>query len=40
MTDVLGAITVAIVIVLGSMLAGGILYILIRDSVKRDIRRD
>ena len=40
MTDALGAITVAVVIVLASMLVGGILYIVIRDTLKRNIRRD
>jgi hypothetical protein len=40
MTDALGAITVAIVIVLVSMLVGGILYIVIRDTLKRSIHRD
>jgi hypothetical protein len=39
MTDTLGAIIVAIVIVLASMLAGGILYVVIWDSVKRNIQK-
>jgi hypothetical protein len=39
MTDALGAIAVGIMIVLGSMLVGGILYIVIRDSVKHNIHR-
>lgn len=38
MTDVLGAITVAVVIVLASMLVGGILYVVIRDTLRRKIR--
>jgi hypothetical protein len=38
--DALGAITVAVVIVLASMLTGGILYIVIRDALKRNIRSD
>jgi hypothetical protein len=40
MTDALGANTVAVVIVLGSMMVGGILYVVIRDTLKRNIRRD
>jgi hypothetical protein len=40
MTDALGAIIVAIVIILVPMLAGGILYIVIRDTVTRNLRRD
>ena len=35
MTDALGAITVAVVIVLASMMVGGILYVVIRDTLKR-----
>jgi hypothetical protein len=38
--DALGAITIAVVIVLASMLTGGILYIVIRDALKRNIRSD
>jgi hypothetical protein len=40
MTDALGAITVAVVIVLASMLVGSILYVVIRDTLKRNIHRD
>ena len=40
MTDVLGAIAVAVMIILASMLVGSILYIVIRDTLKRNIRRE
>jgi len=39
MNDALGAIIVAIVIILASMLAGGILYVVIMDTVKRNIQK-
>ena len=38
MTNPLGAILVAAVIILASMLVGGILYVVIRDTFKRNIR--
>jgi hypothetical protein len=39
MVDSLGAIAAGIVLVLGSMVAGGVIYVVIRDAVKRNIRQ-
>jgi hypothetical protein len=41
MTDTLGAIASGLVLVLASMLAGGVIYIVIKDAIRRGIdRRD
>ena len=40
MTDVLRAILIAFALITGSMLIGSILYMVIRDAVKRNLNRD
>lgn len=40
MAEALGAILVAFVLVLGSMIAGGIIYVVIRDAIRRTIQKD
>lgn len=40
MNDVLRAILIAIALVIGSMLIGSILYVVVRDAIKRNPRRD
>ena len=39
MIDTLGAITSGLVLVLASMLAGGLIYIVIKDVIKRSMDR-
>jgi len=39
MIDTLGAITSGLVLVLASMFAGGIIYVVVRDAIKRNIDR-
>jgi len=39
MINTLGAIVSGLVLVLASMFAGGIIYVVVRDAVKRNIDR-
>ena len=39
MVNPLGAIFAGIVLVLGSMVAGGVIYVVARDIIKRNIRQ-
>ena len=39
MINTLGAIISGLVLVLASMFAGGIIYVVVRDAVKRNINR-
>ena len=40
MNDALQAILIAVLLIIGSMLLGSILYIVIRDAIKRNLRKD
>lgn len=40
MSEALRAILIAVTLVLGSMLIGSILYVVIRDTIKRNMNRD
>ncbi len=39
MTEVIGAIVSGLVLVLVSMFVGGIIYVVVSDSIKRNIHR-
>ena len=39
MAESLGAIACGLILVLASMLAGGVIYVVIRDVIKRNIRQ-
>jgi hypothetical protein len=40
MNDALQAILIAVLLVIGSMLLGSILYIVTRDAIKRNLHKD
>jgi hypothetical protein len=40
MNDALHAILIAVALIIGPMLLGSILYIVIRDAIKRSLRKD
>lgn len=40
MSDTLHAILIAVALVLGPLLIGSLLYVVIRDAIKRNLRRD
>ena len=40
MNDVLQAILIAVALIIGPLLLGSILYIVIRDAIKRNLRKD
>ncbi len=40
MNDALHAVLIAVALIIGPMLLGSILYIVIRDAVKRNLRKD
>jgi hypothetical protein len=40
MNDALQAVLITVVLVLVSMMIGSILYIVIRDAIKRNMRKD
>jgi hypothetical protein len=40
MSEAMQAILVAMALVLGSMLIGSVLYIVIRDAIKRSLHKD
>ncbi len=40
MSEALHAILIAVALVLGSMLTGSILYVVIRDAIKRNHHKD
>jgi hypothetical protein len=40
MSEALHAILIAVTLVLSSMLIGAILYVVIRDAIKRNLRKD
>lgn len=40
MNEALQAILIAVLLIIGSMLLGSILYIVIRDAIKRNLRKD
>jgi hypothetical protein len=40
MSDTLRAILIGVMLVAGSMLIGGILYVVIRDAINRNLRKE
>ena len=40
MNDALHAVLIAVVLIIGPMLLGSILYIVIRDAIKRNLHKD
>lgn len=40
MSDTLQAILIGVMLVAGSMLIGGILYVVIRDAINRNLRKE
>lgn len=40
MSDTLRAILIGVMLVVGSMLIGGILYVVIRDAINRNLRKE
>lgn len=40
MNEALHAILIAVALILGPLLIGSILYVVIRDAIKRNLRRD
>ncbi len=40
MSDAVGVILVTLVLVMGSMIVGGILYVVVWDVIKRNIRKE
>lgn len=40
MNDALHAVLIAVALIIGPMLVGSILYIVIRDAIKRNLHKD